>query len=105
MGQQEAPYALIAFCDMREGHYRLALGAARAAHERDPHNWETCYGLAVARAATGLDPRAAAERAAVLNPNEPLASTAPTALDGHGRRAWIAAGRNAELLPPTPGDP
>ena len=104
-GQRAAPYALIAFCDMREGRYRLALGAARAAHERDPHNWETYYGLAVARAAMGLDPRAAAERAAVLNPNEPLASTAPTALGGRDRRAWIAAGRSAVLLPPTQEDP
>jgi hypothetical protein len=104
-GRQAAPYALIAFCDMREGDYRAALSAARSAHARDPHNWETYYGLAVARAAVGLDPGEAASSAAILNPNDPLAGRAPLILAGHGRPAWVAAGRSAALLPPTAGDP
>jgi len=105
VGQRAAPYTLIAFCEMREGRYRSAVAAARAARARDPHNWETNYSLAVARAAAGLNPRAAARRAAILNPNDPHAASASVALGGHDRQAWIAAGRTAVLLPPTAGDP
>jgi hypothetical protein len=104
-GQRAAPYALIAFCDSREGRYRAALAAARAAHERDPHSWETRYGLAAARAAVGLDPRAAAKQAAILNPHGPQVSAAQRLSEGRGRRAWIAAGRSAMLLPPSPDQP
>ena len=104
-GERMGPYALIAFCDVREGSYRAALRAAKAAHARDPRNWETYYGLAVARAAAGRDPRTAAKRAAILNPNDPLAGKAPAVFGGHDRRAWVAAGRSAVLLPPTADDP
>ena len=105
LDQRMAPYALIAFCDLREGRYRSAVGAAESAHKRDPHNWETYYGLAVARAAAGLDPRAAAKRTAILNPNDPRASRAATVFGGRDRQAWIDAARNAALLPPTADDP
>jgi len=104
-GQKAGPYALIAFCDMREGRFGAALDAARSAHARDPRNWETYYDLAAARAARGLDPRASAGAAASLNPNDPLASRAPAAFGGRGRREWIDAGRRAMLPPPSPDQP
>ncbi len=100
-----APYTLVAFCDLREGRYRPALAAARAALAHDPRSWETNYVMAVARAADGLDPRAAAKRTARLNPLEPLAAEAPSVFRGARRREWILAGRNAVLPPPAAEDP
>ena len=100
-----APYTLVAFCDLREGRYRPALAAAHAALAHDPRNWETNYVMAVARAAHGLDPRAAAKRTARLNPLEPLAAEAPSVFGGARRREWILAGRRAVLPPPAAEDP
>jgi hypothetical protein len=45
----------------------------RAASDRDPHDWRYAYGLAVAQAFAGGDPREAAARAVRLNPREPQA--------------------------------
>ena len=38
--------------------------------EHDPHSWEAHYGLAVARAASGLDPRPELRTARRLNPRD-----------------------------------
>jgi O-antigen ligase/polysaccharide polymerase Wzy-like membrane protein len=105
VSQRPAPYAVIAYCDIRRGRYGSATVALRRALQRDPGNWELYYGLAVSRAGVGLDPRPAARKAAELNPNETLAQTAPARFRGRGKRAWQIAARNAPLIPPTPGDP
>lgn len=105
VSQRPTPYAVIAYCDIRRGRYRSATIALRRALQRDPHNWELHYGLAVARAGAGLDPRAAARRAAALNPYESLAHSAPFRFRGHNKRAWERAARRAPLIPPMPGDP
>ena len=101
--QRASPYQAIAFCEMRGGRYRSAVLAMTQAIERDPHNWEMHYGLSMARAAAGLDPRRAARKAARLNPNDELASAAPARFRGKSRREWRVAGRNAPLLPPSRG--
>ena len=51
----------------------LAVDAMRAARVRDPRNWQYAYGLAVAQALAGEDPRPSAALALRLNPLEPLA--------------------------------
>ena len=105
VSQRPTPYVVIAYCDMIQGRYGPATVAMRRALRRDPRNWQLYYALAVARAGAGLDPRSAARRAAVLNPYEGLARSAPIRFRGHDKREWERAARDAPLLPPGPGDP
>ena len=105
LSQRPTPDMVIAYCDMVGGSYRGAVAAMGQARARDPLNWEVYYGLALARAAAGLDPRAAASEAAKLNPGDPRASTAPRRLHGDSKRAWIAAGRSTVLVEPSADDP
>ncbi len=104
VSQRPTPYAVIAYCDIRLGRYGAAAVALQRALQRDPRNWELHYELAVARAGAGLDPSAAARRAALLNPNEDLARTAPFRFQG-GRAAWESSAARAPLLSPGAGDP
>jgi hypothetical protein len=103
--RRAAPYALIAFCEMREGRYRLAAKEVRRALQRDPENWELTYGLAVARAGADLDPRRAARRTVSLNPRVPLVQELPAALLRPDKNRWPAAAAETTLLPPGYGDP
>ena len=68
VGQRAEPWELIAYCDVRLGQPKLAIGAAEAAVRRDPDNWEYHYALALVRGAAREDPRAAAADALRLNP-------------------------------------
>jgi hypothetical protein len=67
------PYEVLGYCNARGGAGRLAVGAMTAARRRDPRNWQYAYGLALAEAVAGGDPRPAAAEARRLNPLEPLA--------------------------------
>src|SRR5205823_4251055 len=55
LSQQPQPYEIAAYCRLRQGRGREAVGALERAVGLDPRNWEYRYGLAVARGATGLD--------------------------------------------------
>jgi MFS family permease len=65
------PYEILGFCQTRRGFHRLAVRALERAVERDPANWEFRYGLALVRAAAGLDPRKDARATLRLNPHDP----------------------------------
>jgi hypothetical protein len=67
------PFEVVGWCDVRAGQGRLAVAALSSARDRDPDNWAYAYGLAVARAVNGEDPRPLADLATRLNPREPLA--------------------------------
>jgi hypothetical protein len=67
------PFEVLGWCDVRAGEGRLAVAAMAAARDRDPDNWTYVYGLAVARALDGQDPRPLAVLATRLNPLDPLA--------------------------------
>jgi hypothetical protein len=88
------PWEIVGYCDARAGQDRLAVAAMRHAQSRDPDNWQYAYGLAVAQALAGEDPRASAARARFLDPREPLTATLVRALRSRSpaRRA-AAAGR------------
>jgi O-antigen ligase len=105
VSQRPTPYAVMAYCDLMVGRYGSATIALQRALQRDPNNWELHYSLAVARAGAGLDPRGAAQRAALLNPNEMIAASAPLRFRGQNRRAWEGAAEGAPRLPPKIGDP
>jgi hypothetical protein len=70
---QAEPFEILGWCDARAGRPDLAVDAMLAAGRRDPRNWQYAYGLAIAQALAGEDPRPAAKRALRLNPLEPLA--------------------------------
>jgi hypothetical protein len=81
------PYEVIALCQARRGDFRRAADGMRRAADRDPDNWRYRYGLAVARAAAGLDPARALRDAARLNPHSAVVEGLTRQLrDGGPRR-------------------
>ena len=60
------------------------------------NNWNYSYGLAIARAENGLDPRPAAARALRLNPLQPIVKDEVAAFATGGPRSWEQTGQ--ELL-------
>jgi Flp pilus assembly protein TadB len=103
--KRPTPYQVTAFCDLREHRYRSAVGQMKQALAQDPRNWELAYGLAVARAGAGLDPRPDIRRVHRLNPNEPMLQDLPAGLSSDHKAAWKRAAPEAQLLPPFFGDP
>ena len=95
------PYLLLGYCDMRLGLPTLAVDQMAAAASRDPRNWRYRYGLAVARARAGLDPRQAARAAARLNPLSDMAQAGVARFRGRSPAAWRRAGRTAPLPSPS----
>jgi hypothetical protein len=94
------PFELIGYCDMRLGADALAVKAMSAARDREPRNWRFAYGLALARARAGDDPRAEAAQAVRLNPREAAARELQRAFQNAGRRGWP---RIAARTQPPPG--
>jgi hypothetical protein len=83
---------------MRAGQWGLALRAMEAARSRDPHSWRYAYGLSIAQAFAGKDPRPALAEARRLNPLAPEARALEKAFArGTGSRAWKRAAARAQL--------
>jgi O-antigen ligase len=93
------PYQLLAYCDAARGYRDLAVRAMDAAVSRDPGEWEYRYGLAVVRAAAGLDPRRAAREARERNPRDPLARDAVELFDTEDPRLWRTRALTIPLPP------
>ena len=70
LGIRAEPYEIVGYCEMRDGSPRRAVVAMEKALDRDPDNWEYRYGLALARAVAGQDPRPDALIALRLNPRD-----------------------------------
>jgi len=64
------PYFMIGYCDVLGGQPEFGVKAMSEAVRLDPNNWKMHYGLALARAAAGLDPRPRARVARRLKPRE-----------------------------------
>ena len=90
LGVRPQPYALVGLCDVRLGANALGIEMLRKAIARDPHDWSYRYALAIAQAATGRDPRAAARRAHQLNPLDPRARYALQLYGDGDPRGWRA---------------
>ena len=82
------PYELLGYCAIRDGDFEGAVAAMQKAIDRDPENWNFRYGLALAQGASGADPRPAAHAAAILNPLDPLVTTAVEAFDTDRPELW-----------------
>jgi Tfp pilus assembly protein PilF len=70
LGTRPDAYRLKGYCQARLGRTGQAVSSMRQAVDRDPHNWQFRYSLAVAEAAAGMDPRPAAREALRLDPLE-----------------------------------
>jgi O-antigen ligase len=84
-------YAVVGVCDLQQGFAPAAVAAMTKAAAYESQSWENWYWLAVARAAAGEDPRAAARRALALNPLDDLLQSTARRLDSGGPRQWEAA--------------
>jgi hypothetical protein len=93
------PFELIGYCDMRARADALAVQAFTAARDRDPDNWRFAYGLALARARAGQDPRHEAAEALRLNPREPAATDLERAFRAAAPRGWSRVAGRAKLPP------
>ncbi len=91
------PFEILGFCDVRQGQTQLALQAMDNAVARDPNSWETHYGLAIVRAAAGLDPRRQLAIARRLNPLEPRPQEAAELLRGNDPQKWKRRAQRARL--------
>ncbi|HYF27019.1 MAG TPA: O-antigen ligase family protein [Baekduia sp.] len=96
------PTEVLGLCELRQDRPRAAEVHLREALEDDPRSWRLRYHLAVARAAAGRDPRAAARAALERNPREPVTRLAVTLFTrAQGPAGWRAAARvTRTLLPP-----
>ena len=97
LGMRPEPYELLGYCNLRGGAFGLAIQAMEAARARDPENWRPAYGLAVALALDGRDPRGAIADARRLNPLDPRAADLARALDSDRPARWRRAAARARL--------
>jgi hypothetical protein len=91
------PFEVLGWCDLRGGQSWLGLDAMRAAEARDPGEWTYAYGVAVAQAQLGQDPRAAARRALERNPLEPIARRFARAVRRDDPDQWRRAAARAAI--------
>jgi hypothetical protein len=94
VGSRAEPFELLGYCELELGREAAAVDAMREAARLDPHHWRYRYGLALARAAAGRDPRPALRRARELNPLGQIARTGAAAQLPHappGRWGRLAA--------------
>jgi O-antigen ligase len=82
------PYRIIGFCDIRRGRGEAAVAAMRKAVDKGPENWESHYGLALALASSGRDPRPAIRRTQELNPREAFVQAAADAFRQGSPDSW-----------------
>jgi hypothetical protein len=88
LGSRPEPYELLGYCAIRDGRPRQAMGDMQDAIDRDPDNWNFRYGLALARAVAGLDPRREVRQARDMNPLDPLVQDAAKRFATDRPRIW-----------------
>lgn len=93
LGIRPEPYEILGFCDIRRDMPHLAVAAINRAVSLDPDNWNYRYGLALVRAAAGLDPRPAAGKALSLNPRDTLVQNAWNKFRRDSPAQWQADGK------------
>jgi hypothetical protein len=91
------PFLVIGFCDVRIGQPKLGVEAMEAAITRDPDNWTYRYGLALTKAASGVDPRPDARIAHEMNPLSQLTRDALERFDTSDPEIWKQRSATAPL--------
>lgn len=97
LGARPEPLLLLGYCDVRIGRPDLAVQAMSAAVREDRHDWQTHYGLALAQASAGRDPRPAVRLARRLNPFEDVVRDAQERFDTDDPRLWRRRALGARL--------
>jgi O-antigen ligase len=82
------PYRIIGFCDIERGRGEAAVTAMQKAVEKNTRNWESHYGLGLALAASGRDPRPEIQRTQELNPRESFVQAAADAFRQGSPGSW-----------------
>jgi O-antigen ligase len=85
------PYRIIGFCDIERGRGEAAVAAMQKAVDKNQRNWESHYGLALALASAGRDPRPEIQRAQALNPRESFVQAAVDAFRQGSPASWRPA--------------
>ena len=97
LGARPEPHLLLGYCRARLGEPERGVRAMREAVRNDPDSWRTHYGLAVARAAAGQDPRPAARIARRLRPGERRSADLLRLFDTGDPAQWIQRARRAPM--------
>jgi hypothetical protein len=97
LSMRPEPFEILGYCDVAFGQPALAVRAFEAALDRDPDNWELHYGLAIARASGGQDPRPALREAQARNPRSDLVREAARRFAGDDPRTWRRRALGARL--------
>jgi hypothetical protein len=85
------PYRILGYCDIDQGRPPEAVAAMRKAVDTSPRNWESHYGLAIALAAAGRDPRPEIARTRRMNRLEDFVKSAQDAFRTDSPAAWRRA--------------
>jgi O-antigen ligase len=93
LGVQPQAYEVVAYCDIHRDLPNLAIKAMNHAVSLAPQNWNYAYGLALARAAAGLNPLGEAHRALQLDPREQLVRVEWQTFRADTPSEWPADGR------------
>jgi hypothetical protein len=93
LGVRARPHELLGYCAIRSGRHDAAAGHMRTAIGVDPRSGDLHYGLALAQAAAGRDPRPAIRRARALSPRDALIIDAQRLFDTPDRGTWRRWGR------------
>jgi hypothetical protein len=87
------PYRIVGFCDIERGRGEAAVAAMQKAVEKGTRNWESHYGLALALAAAGRDPRPEIRRTRELNPREAFVQNTADVFGQGSPATWRRAAR------------
>jgi O-antigen ligase/polysaccharide polymerase Wzy-like membrane protein len=90
------PYQILGYGDLSNGRVNEAIEAMKKAVDYEPRNWEFRYSLAIAQAHAGIDPLPQLNKAAALNPREPLVRDAITAFQGKTIPEWLTVARRLD---------
>src|SRR5207248_1783710 len=82
------PYRILGYCDIEQGRPPQAIAAMRKAVDLSPRNWESHYGLAIALAAAGRDPRAEIRRTLRMDPLQAFVKSTATAFRSGSPAVW-----------------
>jgi O-antigen ligase len=84
---------LLGYCAIRERRYADAVNEMRMAVRLDPGTWDYRYGLALALASAGTDPRREIATARRMNPLDPLVRDAQALFEPPNPEDWRRWGR------------
>ncbi|MGB9184637.1 MAG: O-antigen ligase family protein [Solirubrobacteraceae bacterium] len=89
------PYQMLGYCDISDGRAQAAVVAMSRAVQAEPGYWQSHYGLSIAQAYAGEDPRQQLRTALRLDPGDPLMQEMSLALRRRTPAAWLSIARSA----------